>query len=659
MKVSLRRFLLLLPVLGLIVSHHAFAQCTPPTILSKKDSNRCGPGTVVLEGTVSAGGILKWYANATGGAVLGTGNSFTTPSLTTTTTYYVAAASTGSGPSGTMGIITPPATSFTAGFGTGASYSLSFDAISAFTLNSVDIYPYATSSTAGTVTIGLLNSANVTLQQATFNVTGTPQSATALTPYTANLNFAIPVGTGYKLVVLSYTGISASMFNTFVGSSPYTPYAYPYTLAGVASITNANWPSGSTPNLYYYFYNWVIGTNCESARQAVTATVKTMPTVNIGNDTTICPGISYTFNAGNPGASYAWNTGATTQSITVNAAGTYSVLVTAANGCANSDAINVTQGVAPVNNLPAITNLCAGETAALNAGNTGSTFLWTPGNATTQFHNVTTAGTYSVRVRSIHGCVINSSTNVIIRPLPVPALGNDTSICEGAQITLNAGNPGYSYLWNTSATTQTVQASDSGMYTVTITSPYNCVLTDNQHVAYLPSPRVEGFNFIPLFYENLGKVKFSPLNPTHVNSYEWDFGDGSPTSTQVNPTHVYSIAGDYEVSLKVYNDCGDYMVKLPINVDLTTGIVTLGKDAANVMLYPNPSREYITIDNKSSDIRMEQIMVFNMLGAVVYHETDIRPDKHQLQVNRLAAGIYTARILTNKGFVIRKFEVIR
>jgi PKD repeat protein len=397
-----------------------------------------------------------------------------------------------------------------------------------------------------------------------------------------------------------------------------------------------------------------------STTNSAPVTVGVIPIpVNIGNDTTICPGITYTLNAGNPGAAYSWNTGATTQSITVNTAGSYSVLVTNAQGCTGSDAINITPGVAPVNNLPAVTNLCFGETASLNAGNTGSTFLWTPGNATTQFINVTAGGIYSVKIRSVHGCVINSSTNVTIRPLPVPSLGNDTSICEGAQITLNAGNPGYSYLWNTSATTQTIPVTDSGTYSVTITTPYNCVLTEAKHVAYLPSPRVEGFNFIPLFYEHLGKVQFSPLNPTNVYSYEWNFGDGSPVSTQVNPMHVYSTAGAYEVSLKVYNGCGDYEVKLPINVDLTTGIVTLGKDAADVALYPNPSNAYITIENKSSDLRMEQIMVFNMLGAVVHHETNIHPDKYRLSVDRLAAGIYTARILTNRGFVVRRFEVVR
>ncbi|RYF62519.1 MAG: hypothetical protein EOO39_30155, partial [Cytophagaceae bacterium] len=198
-----------------------------------------------------------------------------------------------------------------------------------------------------------------------------------------------------------------------------------------------------------------------SANSTPVAVSVTPVSVNIGNDTTICPGISYTMNAGSTGASYSWNTGATTQSITVNSAGTYSVLVTLANGCTGSDARVIAPGVTPVNNLPGTTNLCAGETATLNAGNTGSTFLWTPGGATTQTINVTTGGNRTVAIKSINGCTINSATNVIIRPLPVAALGNDTSICDGDAITLNAGNPGYAYDWNTGATAQTITASDS------------------------------------------------------------------------------------------------------------------------------------------------------------------------------------------------------
>lgn len=425
---------------------------------------------------------------------------------------------------------------------------------------------------------------------------------------------------------------------------------------GTALATGNSFTTPALPANTTYYIAAANGTCESSPRMPVVASIRPVPVVNLGNDTTICPGVAYVLNATTPNATYAWNIGATTSSITVNAAGSYSVLVTL-NGCGGSDAKIITPGLVPVNNLPATLNLCAGDVVNLNAGNTGSTFLWTPGGANTQTINVTAGGNYAVNITSINGCTINSTTNIIERPLPVAALGNDTSICEGDQITLNAGNTGYAYLWNTSASTQTIAVADSGTYTVTVTSPYNCNITDDVHVAFLPAPRVEGFNFIPLFYEELGKVKFFPLNPTNTSSYKWDFGDGSPTTIQMNPLHVYATDGNYNVTLTVYNGCGEYTISLVINVDRVTGMVTLTKDRADVTIYPNPSNNQISIVQKNDAVKMETVMVFNTLGALVYESKVTNSKHHQLSVAGLAAGVYSVRIVTDKGYINRKIVV--
>ncbi|WP_427872173.1 gliding motility-associated C-terminal domain-containing protein [Flavobacterium sp. MMS24-S5] len=65
-----------------------------PTIATITSNSRCGAGEVTLEATASAG-TINWYAAATGGTSLGTGESFTTPSLSTSTSYYVDATENG------------------------------------------------------------------------------------------------------------------------------------------------------------------------------------------------------------------------------------------------------------------------------------------------------------------------------------------------------------------------------------------------------------------------------------------------------------------------------------------------------------------------------------------------------------------------------------
>jgi len=74
------------------VSTRSFAIATITTIPSSPTSaggSRCGTGTVSLSASGCAGGTISWYAGLTGGTSLATGASYTTPSISQTTTYYV------------------------------------------------------------------------------------------------------------------------------------------------------------------------------------------------------------------------------------------------------------------------------------------------------------------------------------------------------------------------------------------------------------------------------------------------------------------------------------------------------------------------------------------------------------------------------------------
>lgn len=59
-----------------------------PQIVSFQDASRCGNGALSLSASANEG-TLNWYSASTGGTLLGTGTTFTTPSISSTTIYYV------------------------------------------------------------------------------------------------------------------------------------------------------------------------------------------------------------------------------------------------------------------------------------------------------------------------------------------------------------------------------------------------------------------------------------------------------------------------------------------------------------------------------------------------------------------------------------------
>ncbi len=80
---------------------------------------------------------------------------------------------------------------------------------------------------------------------------------------------------------------------------------------------------------------------CDSTTE-ITLVVKPGPVLELGPDQILCQGGSTVLDATGPsGTTYLWNTGATTPTITVNTTNTYSVTITASNGCVKSDAVYI------------------------------------------------------------------------------------------------------------------------------------------------------------------------------------------------------------------------------------------------------------------------------------------------------------------------------
>ena len=288
--------------------------------------------------------------------------------------------------------------------------------------------------------------------------------------------------------------------------------------------------------------------------------INTTPDVNLGNDTLLCSGGSLTLDAGNAGLTYQWSNGSNTQSITVSLTGNYSVTVTNGN-CSDVDSINVTIGSSGTLNLGNDTTLCLGQSIILNAQNPGSTYAWSTG-ANTQTINVSNTGLYSVTVTNLCG-ILNDAINISVASPPVSSLGNDTTYCTSFSQLLNAGNTGTNYLWSTGATTQTINVSTAGNYTVQISNSCG-IVNDAILIQQLVAPQVSLGN--DTLYCSAFNITLDATNTGSV--YSWSTGNNSPAIS-------INAGGTYWVS--VSNACGANSDTIIISQN-SLPVSTLGND---------------------------------------------------------------------------------
>ena len=209
--------------------------------------------------------------------------------------------------------------------------------------------------------------------------------------------------------------------------------------------------------------------------------VNPMPSINLGNDTTICFGESVTLDAQNLGFNYSWSTSELTQIIKVKTTKTVTVEVFDEIGCSDEDEINIIVNDLPIVDLGVDQKICDGQSVQLDAENPGLNYNWSNGENTQQI-TIDASGTYSVDVTDDIGCLGTDEIELIVNPMPVVNLGNDTAICIGETVSLNALNPGFNYVWNTGESTQTITISTTGNYEVRVYDEIGCADTSNMNL---------------------------------------------------------------------------------------------------------------------------------------------------------------------------------
>ena len=378
---------------------------------------------------------------------------------------------------------------------------------------------------------------------------------------------------------VNITAASVTAGSTGVASLTY------YGTDGIGVLSSAQAGAISISGTYYI--QAVSPNTCLSEKLPVLVTIKELPTAGINNPATTVltcttPSISLTATGG---GSYSWSNGATGVTIDVTTAGTYTVTVTAANGCTDTESIEITADkadpTAGINN-PATTVLtCTTSSISLTATGGGS-YSWSNGSTGATI-DVTTAGTYTVTVTLANGCTDTESIEITADQTdPVAGINNPATTvltCTAPSISLTATGGG-SYSWNTGATGATIDVTTPGTYIVTVTLANGCTDTESIEITADQTDPVAGINNPATTVLTCTEPSIS-LTATGGGSYSWNTGS---TGATIDVT----TAGTYTVTVTLANGCTD-TESIEITADKVNPTAGINNPATTVLTCTTPS----------------------------------------------------------------------
>lgn len=377
-------------------------------------------------------------------------------------------------------------------------------------------------------------------------------------------------------LVSSTSGLSFSYFKNYNDA-----------FSNINSITN--YTSFNSPSATIY----VRVSKSESCFKIIHANVEVKnPTVNISGILNVCSGS--TVLTATAGSSYLWNTGEKTQSITVNAIGTYSVTVTDSYGCVNTGSVVIEASQTAV--LPTLEvkqPSCNSSTGEIKVTSPASEYSFD--NGVTWVKNNTLSnvypGTYKVKVKTVNGCISYAQLVTIV--LPASTYPNYTYkeplFCgDKGSITITTLAAYYSFdcgaTWGTS---NTQNGLDPGIYKIMTKDINGCLSYINNVYIYGVSLGYPQYTFVRPACNTKGSITIE----NQGDLYTFDGGTTWVTSNTLSNLSpgTYSIAfknnlgclSDYQyVYLNDYSEMyPDYEIIHPVcGIDGSIIINTPGKE---------------------------------------------------------------------------------
>jgi len=587
---------------------------------------KCSAGSVKLYATPgNSADSIYWYSSKSG-APITSGDSFSTPSIKKTTTYYARESARRDTFSWGPNNINAVSTTYQTGSSTAG---IVFDAYVPFTIDSITVYP----SNSGTVGVTLYDSSGAPLE----TVYGTASSI--LYSYTpVRIHVGITVGIGHNFSLRLDSSNTGGFYYNDGGAS------YPYKIAGVGSITNTSTNQGSG-GYYYGPYDLFIHTgSCPSAFVAVTATIGA-PSASLTKDASssgkfnkgtsanpdaICAGGTFIYDLGtsfsNSTYGTAWSANAYSLKTAAGISATgfsFTKPTTSANGeftfVTNSSDIDSTfilsvsvkdlvkgcdtvitryvsvSGLSRIAVSPV--SVCMGTSESYNdsTNTTGATLTWNFGDGSSlasgasPSHTYTKAGAYTLKltITNAAGCTDSGTEPITVNTPPTAAFGatNVSCLSQSAYFsdssTVAAGDTIVDWKYNfgdgspvsTSRNTSHQYSSvGTDTVTLTVTSNKGCTSTATRIVTVHSGPKASFKTNAVCSGDSTYFTNTSTVSGTV--SYLWNFGDSTATSTLANPSHLYS-SGNHtaKLTVTVTGGCTDsFSAVISVNSRPTAGI---------------------------------------------------------------------------------------
>lgn len=339
---------------------------------------------------------------------------------------------------------------------------------------------------------------------------------------------------------------------------------------------------------------------CDGSDQ-VQITVNALPTINAGIDQSICAGAQVTLS-GSGGTSYTWDNGISNNVAFTPTVGTttYSVTGTGANGCENTDQVEVTVNSLPTINAGIDQTICDGDQIAL-AGSGGATYVWDNGiSDNVAFTPTLGTTTYEVTGTDANGCENTDQVEVTVNELPTIVGGVDTTICFGDSVFLAAiGNGSIDWTGGIANNSYFTPVNSQTELICTAISTLGCQNSDTILV-----------NMANQINTSLSVNIADIVAVSGYLNYEWQYC-GSDVTIQNGAQNTFTALqdGNYKVVVRNSENCYDTSECVLIDY---LDVNDLSGDLIN--LSPNPTTGKVFISNSD---QLESIVIFDAAGRVV------------------------------------------